>query len=101
MGVTHYSPPGGIIKREFLDGYGLSVSKAAAAMGMSRARLNEIVRGQRSITADTALRLAKFFGNTPQFWMNLQTHYDLAEAEAHAKKTLKKIPAVSEITQQH
>lgn len=98
MASTHYSPPGGILKREFLDGYGLSVSAAAIAMGMSRARLNEVVRGERNITADTALRLAKFFGNSAQFWMNLQTRYDLAEAEAHAKKALKKIAPVSEIS---
>jgi addiction module HigA family antidote len=91
--------PGMLLKEEFLDGFGLSVGEAAAAMKMSRARLNEIVRGKRGITADTALRLGKFFGTSAQFWMNLQTHYDLAEASVGAKKKLKGIPKASDIAE--
>lgn len=94
MAKTHYQHPGGILKRMFLDEYGLSIGKAAKAMGITRARLNEITLGKRSITADTALRLAALFGNSAQFWVNLQSHYDLAEAEAKAGKALRKIHPV-------
>ena len=98
MAKTHFSHPGGILKREFLDELNLSVSAAAQAMAMTRARLNEIVRGERAITADTALRLARFFGGSAQFWMNLQSHYDLAVAESVAKSTrsLSKIRPLSD-----
>lgn len=94
MSKTHYQHPGGILKRMFLDEYGITVGAAAKATGMTRARLNEITRGERSITADTALRLAALFGNSAQFWMNLQSHYDLAQAEAKAGKALRKIQTV-------
>ncbi|MBI3419707.1 MAG: HigA family addiction module antidote protein [Proteobacteria bacterium] len=97
MAKIHFSLPGSILKRQFLEDFGLSVNAAAKAMGIPRSRLNQIVRGERSISADTALRLGKFFGNGPEFWMNLQTHYDLAEAEASGHKKLKHIPAVQEV----
>ena len=86
MADTHFLYPGEILKMDYLEGYDVSVGKAAAAMNMTRARLNEIVIGKRSITADTALRLARFFGGEPQFWLNLQTHYDLSRAGAAAGK---------------
>jgi addiction module HigA family antidote len=91
MAKTRFSHPGGILKREFLDELGLSVSAAATAMKMSRARLNEIVRGDRSVTADSALRLARFFGTTPEFWMNLQSHYDLSLAASAQRALLRGI----------
>lgn len=97
---VNFISPGVFLKEEFLDEYGLSVGAAAAAMKMSRARLNEIVRGERGITADTALRLGRFFGNSAQFWMNLQTHYDLIEAEAGAGRKLKAIPSVEDVARQ-
>jgi addiction module HigA family antidote len=100
MAVTHFSPPGGILKREFLDAYGLSVNAAAKAMNIPRSRLNQIVRGERAISADTALRLGLFFGTDAQFWMNLQSHYDLAEAEASSRKKMRNIPAVKKFVEQ-
>ena|ERR1043166_2954854 len=100
MTHTHFSPPGGILKREFLAPFGLSVNSAAKAMNIPRSRLNQIVRGERTITADTALRLGRFFGTGAEFWMNLQTHYDLAEAETSSRKKLLRIPDVREFVEQ-
>ena len=68
---------------EFLEELGVSQHKLAVAIGVPPRRINEIVHGKRRITADTALRLAKFFGTSPAFWLNLQTMYDLdVSAEA-------------------
>jgi antitoxin HigA-1 len=94
MAKTHFSHPGGILKRQFLAEYNLSVNAAAKAMDIPRTRLNDIVLGKRGITPGTALRLGRLFGNGAAFWLNLQSHYDLAEAEAEAGKTLNKIRAV-------
>ena len=69
--------PGEILKEEFLAEYGLSQSALAHAIGISPNRIAEIVNNRRRITADTALRLALYFGNSPEFWMNLQANYDL------------------------
>jgi antitoxin HigA-1 len=91
MANTHYLHPGEILKIDYLEGHGLSVKAAAEAMHMPRTRLNDIVRGKRGISADTALRLARFFGGRPNFWTDLQAHYDLAEAAAAVGKALKKI----------
>ena len=74
--------PGEILKEEFLIPLGMSVYALAANLQLPRTRLNDIVLGRRSITADTALRLARYFGTTPQFWINLQSSYDLLKAEA-------------------
>lgn len=85
MKHTHYLHPGEILKIEFLEEYRLSVKAAAEAMRIPRTRLNDIVRGRRGISADTALRLSRCLGRSAKFWIDLQTHYDLAEAEAKAK----------------
>src|SRR4051795_9963826 len=69
--------PGEMLKEEFLAAYSLSQSQLARAIGISPNRIAEIVNNRRRITADTAVRLALYFGNSPEFWMNLQTHYDL------------------------
>lgn len=69
--------PGEILKAEFLDELGLSAYALAKALAVPANRVTGIVNGDRSITADTALRLSRFFGTTPEFWLNLQTHYDL------------------------
>lgn len=69
--------PGEILLEEFMKPLKLSQYRVAKSINVPPRRINEIVHGQRSITADTALRLAKFFGNSPQFWMNIQTWYDL------------------------
>jgi len=72
--------PGEMLLEEFLKPMKLTQLEAAEKMGVSQNRLNEIVRGKRGITADTALRLAKLFKTTPEFWMNLQNAYDLYKA---------------------
>ena len=73
--------PGEVLMADFIDGFGITQHKLAIELGVPPRRINEIVHGKRSITADTALRLGKFFGVTPQFWLNLQSLYDLDLAE--------------------
>ena len=72
--------PGEILMEEFLIEYEISQNRLGREVGMSPRAINEIVHGKRSITANSALRLAKYFGTSPQFWLNLQTSYDLEEA---------------------
>src|SRR5258705_6106087 len=74
-----------MLKEEFLAAYGLSQNQLAQAIGISPNRIAEIVNNRRRITADTALRLGLYFGNSPEFWMNLQTHYDLKMARRNLK----------------
>jgi antitoxin HigA-1 len=69
--------PGEILKEEFLDPMAISQYRLAKNISVPPRRINEIVHGKRSISADTALRLGRFFGISPQFWINLQSHYDL------------------------
>ena len=87
MAANEFLPvtPGEMLKEEFLAEYGLSQSRLAKAIGISPNRIAEIVNNRRRITADTALRLGLYFGNTPEFWMNLQTHYDLKMARRSLK----------------
>ncbi len=82
MAHAEFDPvtPGEMLKEEFLAEYGLSQNELARAAGISPNRIAEIVNGRRRITADTALRLGLYFGNSAEFWMNLQTHYDLKMA---------------------
>ncbi len=72
--------PGEVLLEEFLKEFELSQNRLGREIGMSPRAINEIVHGKRSITANTALRLGKFFGTSAQFWLNLQTSYDLEEA---------------------
>ena len=69
--------PGEILQIEFLDPLGVSQNRLAREIGVPPRRINQIVHGKRSITADTAIRLSKFFGTTAQFWLNLQSRYEL------------------------
>lgn len=73
--------PGEILKEEFLAEYHLTQGALARAVGISPNRIKEIINNRRRITADTALRLALYFGNSPEFWMNLQANYDLKIAQ--------------------
>jgi addiction module HigA family antidote len=73
--------PGDILMEEFLKPMAISQYRLAKDISVAPRRINEIVHGQRSISADTALRLGRYFGLSPQFWLNLQSHYDLATAE--------------------
>ena len=69
--------PGEVLQEEFLKPMGLSQNRLALDIHVPTRRINEIVLGKRRITADTALRLARYFGNSPEFWLGLQTDYDL------------------------
>jgi len=73
--------PGEVLLEEFLKPIGLSQRGLALDIGVHPRRINEIVLGKRSVTADTALRLARYFGNSPQFWLGIQAEYDLDVAE--------------------
>jgi len=73
--------PGEMLKEDFMAPLGLSASKLALDLHVPVTRITDIIKGARSITADTALRLGRYFGTTPQFWLNLQTHYELDLAE--------------------
>ena len=73
--------PGEILKADFMEPLGLSVNALSRAIGVPRTRLNDIVLCRRGITADTAMRLARYFRIGAQFWMNLQSHYELEVAE--------------------
>ena len=73
--------PGETLRDEYLEPLGLSVYRLARELKIARPRLNDIVLGRRTVTIDTALRLGRYFGTTPEFWLNLQTRYDLDVAE--------------------
>ena len=74
--------PGETLREDFLKPLRLTANRLATELFVPVTRINDIVRGRRSITADTALRLARYFGTTPQFWMNLQSNYDLELAQS-------------------
>lgn len=74
--------PGEILNELYLKENGLSISKTANHIGISRQSLSELVNGKNGITAQTALRLAKAFNTTPRYWLNLQNNYDLSKAES-------------------
>lgn len=76
--------PGEILLEEFLQPLGLSQTRLAKELGVPPRRINEIVLGKRSITPDTALRLARYFGTSERFWLGLQTDYDLEETQLSA-----------------
>ena len=80
--------PGEILLEEFLKPMDLSQNRLAMDIHVPARRINEIVQGKRRITADTALRLGRFFGNSPQFWLGLQMDYDLDVAEDNLKDRL-------------
>ena len=82
--------PGSILLEEFLQPMDISQYRLAKNTSVPARRINEIVHGKRSITADTALRLGKFFNMTPQFWMNLQIRYDLEVTEDNLADKLEK-----------
>ncbi|MGA2181687.1 MAG: HigA family addiction module antitoxin [Bryobacteraceae bacterium] len=73
--------PGETLREDFLSPLGLTANRLAMELLVPATRVNDIVRGRRAITADTALRLARYFGTTAQFWMNLQANYELELAE--------------------
>ena len=82
--------PGSILRDEYLEPLSLSVYALAGAIKTSRSRLNDIVLGRRAITTDTALRLARYFGTSPEFWITLQTRHDLEVANRTLRKQIER-----------
>lgn len=91
--------PGEILHEEFLVPLGLTQEQLAQAIGVARRRINEIVKGKRAITVDTAIRLGRFFQMTPQFWLNLQLHLDFWEAESKKAEEYNQITPHEQIPQ--
>jgi len=92
MATKKNSPvhPGEILQLEFLDPLGISQYRLAKSVGVPPRRINEIVKGIRAVTANTALRLARYFGTSERFWANLQAHYDLEMERDRLGDSLKK-----------
>jgi addiction module HigA family antidote len=80
--------PGEILREDFFPEYGLSVTALAEAAGVSRQSMNELLRERRALTPEMALRLSKLFGNSPEFWLNLQRNVDLWDAARGLKREI-------------
>ena len=91
MAVLDPIHPGEVLKHDFMEPFALSSAALARAIGVTPARINEILRGRRGLTADTALRLARYFGTDAQSWMNLQDRYELAVAAQKGAAALRAI----------
>jgi antitoxin HigA-1 len=89
--------PGEILLEEFLRPLGLSQYRLAKDISVPPRRINEIVHGSRGVSAETALRLARYFGTSEMFWMNLQTHFDLEVERARLKSRLQKEVVVRKV----
>ena len=86
--------PGEILKEEFLEPMGVSAYRLAKDTGIPQTRISEITRGRRRMTADTALRLGKYFDVSPRFWLGLQDDYDIEEERKAIEPALNSIPTV-------
>ena len=84
--------PGEVLMEDFIEAFGITQNKLAVSISVPPRRINEIVHGKRSITADTALRLGKYFGTSAQFWLNLQDRYDL---EVHMERIESELDGIS------
>ena len=96
MAEKLYAPihPGEVLMEDFIDAFGITQHRLAVSIGVPPRRINEIVHGKRAITADTALRLGRYFGVEPQFWLNLQSRYELELAEDRAAGELDAIKPI-------
>jgi len=83
--------PGETLREDVLGPLGMSVNQLAKALGITATRLNDVVRGRRSITADTALRLARYLGTSAEFWLGLQLEYDLRTARQTRLRQIEKV----------
>lgn len=97
MRKVPYPHPGEILLEEFLKPMGITQYRLAKEIGVSQRRIGEIVAGARGVTADTGLRLSRFFGMTDQFWTGLQADYDAATTKDAIAKTLAKIKPWKEL----
>ena len=89
--------PGEVLMEEFLTPLEVTQNRLAVAIGVPPRRINEIVHGKRRVTADTALRLARYFGTTDRFWLNLQTRYDLEVEKDHLGNALDDITPITAV----
>ena len=89
--------PGEILKEEFLDPLNISAYRLSKETGLSQTRIGQIIKGKRGISAETALKFGVFFNIPGEFWMNLQTLYDIEEAKREFKKELNKIHNINEL----
>jgi len=83
--------PGEVLREDFLPDYDLTVSSLAAALGVSRQTVNELLRERRALSPEMALRLSALFGNSPEFWLNLQRAVDLWDAQAAVQDDMRRI----------
>lgn len=83
--------PGEILREEFIPDYDITVTGLANALGVSRQTVNELLRERRAVSPEMALRLSRLFGNTPEFWLNLQRSVDLWDAETTLKREMRRI----------
>ena len=86
---------------EELEAFGMSAAALGRALEVPTNRITGILNGQRAVTGDTALRLARFFGTDPQFWMNLQSRYELRRAEEKAGKAIRALPTLETVPADH
>ena len=88
--------PGEILREDFMIPLGLSSNALAKHLGVTAARINEIANGRRGISADTALRLARYFKTTPEFWMNMQKHFELETARRTVgEQIMREVPTIA------
>ena len=87
--------PGEILKEEFLDPMGITAYRFSKSVGIPQTRTSQIIKGNRRVTADTALRLSKYFGTSAKFWMGLQDDFDLEEESHNIKDELEQIAEVN------
>lgn len=87
--------PGEILEKEFLEPLDITAYKLSKAIGVQQTRISLIIKGERGITADTAMRLAKYFGTSPEFWLNLQREYDLRKVKIEIKEIIDHIVPIT------
>lgn len=95
MSGSTYPSPGEILRKQFMNTRGISIYRLAKDSGIPATRVSGILRGQRKINAESALRLARYFGNDPEYWLGIQNRYDLAEERRRLTDALSKIRSVS------
>lgn len=95
MSGATFPSPGEILRKQFMNPRGISIYRLSKGSGIPATRVSGILRGQRKINAETALRLARYFGNDPEFWLGIQNRYDLAEERRRLTDELYKIRSVS------
>jgi len=95
MGNISNVHPGEILEKEFLEPLNITAYKLSKAIGVQQTRISLIIKGERGITADTAIRFSKFFGTSPEFWMNLQREYDLRRVKMEIKEIIDNIVPIT------